>query len=63
LRILERVAAVQCSTALQDATTETGLEIRIGIHQGEIAVDGERVFGDGINIASRLQALADPGGS
>ncbi len=38
------------------------MQFRIGIHLGDDRVEGERIFGDGVNIAARLQALAKPGG-
>ncbi len=38
------------------------MQFRIGIHLGDVRVEGERIFGDGVNIAARLQALAEPGG-
>jgi TolB-like protein/tetratricopeptide (TPR) repeat protein len=38
------------------------MELRIGVHLGDISIDGGRIYGDGVNIAARLQALADPGG-
>ena len=38
------------------------LKFRIGVHVGDIMFDGERIYGDGVNIAARLQALAEPDG-
>jgi adenylate cyclase len=38
------------------------LELRIGIHLGDVAVEGQRRYGDGVNIAARLQRLALPSG-
>ncbi len=38
------------------------VEFRMGIHLGDVLVDGEQIFGDGLNIAARLQARAPPGG-
>jgi TolB-like protein len=41
---------------------EQRMEFRIGLHLGEVMVDGERIYGDGVNIAARLERLAEPGG-
>ncbi len=41
---------------------ERKMEFRIGIHLGDIRVEGERIFGDGVNIAARLESLAASGG-
>jgi adenylate cyclase len=38
------------------------MEFRIGINLGDVVVDGERIYGDGVNIAARLESLADGGG-
>jgi adenylate cyclase len=38
------------------------MEFRIGVHLGDITVEGERVYGDGVNVAARLEGLAQPGG-
>ncbi len=41
---------------------ERRMPFRIGLHMGDVMVDGERVYGDGVNIAARLESLANPGG-
>jgi len=41
---------------------ERRLQFRIGVHQGDIVVEGDDILGDGVNIAARLEALAEPGG-
>ena len=64
------VDAVECAVAVQDAIEKENenrpageqMRFRIGIHLGDVIVDGPNLFGDGVNIAARLQALADPGG-
>src|SRR5439155_13390307 len=38
------------------------MRFRIGVHLGDVIVEGANLFGDGVNIAARLQALAEPGG-
>jgi len=54
---------VKCAIDIQN-TVEEDLQnmIRIGIHLGDITIESDDVFGDGVNIASRLQEIADPGG-
>ena len=64
------VDAVQCAVKLQRgmATRNAGVPInqriafRIGINLGDVILDGDDIYGDGVNIASRLEGLADPGG-
>jgi adenylate cyclase len=64
------VDAVRCATELQSAMAENTaplsperrFEFRIGIHQGDIVVEDGDIFGDGVNIAARLEGLAEPGG-
>jgi adenylate cyclase len=41
---------------------EDRIEFRIGVHQGDIVVDDNDIFGDGVNVAARLEGLAEPGG-
>lgn len=56
-------AAVYCAKEIQEACLkEDDLKLRIGIHQGEVVFEDEDVFGDGVNIASRLEPLAPIGG-
>ena len=57
------VNAVTCSLEIQRILEfNPDLTLRIGIHIGDIIKKGGDVFGDGVNIASRLESLADPGG-
>ena len=56
--------AVFCATAIHSACNAVdSLKLRIGIHLGEVIFENNDVFGDGVNIASRLQALAPVGGT
>src|SRR4249919_1864607 len=45
-----------------DVQHDTRIELRIGIHAGDIIIDDNDIFGDGVNIAARLEGIADPGG-
>src|SRR5215467_4615190 len=64
------VDAVECAVAVQQAIEKENedrpigeqMRFRIGVHLGDVIVDGDNLFGDGVNIAARLQALAEPGG-
>jgi adenylate cyclase len=64
------VDAVRCAVAVQQAMPEreTGIaadnriELRIGINLGDVIVEGDDLYGDGVNIAARIEALADAGG-
>jgi adenylate cyclase len=64
------VDALRCAVAVQQAMRERNagvppvdrIDFRIGIHQGDIVVEDGDIFGDGVNIAARLEALAEPGG-
>ncbi len=55
--------AVWCAGMIHQAAQDIeGLHLRIGIHQGEVVFENEDVFGDGVNIAARLQSIAPVGG-
>jgi adenylate cyclase len=64
------VDAARCAIAVQHGIVEqnTGvpqhvrIEFRIGIHVGDIIIDDDDIFGDGVNIAARLEGIAEPGG-
>ena len=65
------VGAVRCAVEVQRAVVGRNLdigngldriELRIGINLGDVIVEGDDLYGDGVNIAARIEALADPGG-
>ncbi len=64
------VNAVQCAVEIQttlktenaNLPSERRMEFRIGVNIGDVMVDGEQIYGDGVNVAARLESLADPGG-
>jgi adenylate cyclase len=64
------VNAVQCASEIQAALrnenenlpAERRMELRIGVNLGDVMVEGEQIYGDGVNVAARLESLADPGG-
>jgi adenylate cyclase len=62
------IAAVNCALAIQDATEKAQngdakpIRYRIGINSGEVIVDGDDIYGEGVNVAARIQALAPVGG-
>ena len=64
------VDAVRCAVEIQqelkaqnaELPAQRKMEFRIGINLGDVVVEGERLYGDGVNIAARLESLADPGG-
>jgi TolB-like protein/tetratricopeptide (TPR) repeat protein len=63
------VDALSCAVEMQHAASATNegvsparrLELRIGVNLGDVIIDGEDIFGDGVNIAARLEGLARPG--
>ena len=64
------VDAVQCAIGLQELAAERNAataadrrtEWRIGVHLGVVLVEGDDILGDGVNIAARLEGIAEPGG-
>ena len=64
------VDAVRCAVEVQrgvagqneDVAQDARIEFRIGIHVGDIIIDDNDIFGDGVNIAARLEGIAEPGG-
>jgi len=64
------VDAVRCAVSVQQAMPErhagvaadSRIELRIGINLGDVIVEGDDLYGDGVNIAARIEALADAGG-
>jgi class 3 adenylate cyclase/TolB-like protein len=56
--------AISCAREIQNEAEihEFEIPIRIGIHYGDITIDNEDIFGHGVNMASRIQSVADPGG-
>ena len=53
--------AVRCAGAIQEAANKEGITLRIGIHMGEVLFEDNDVFGDGVNIASRIEAMVPSG--
>jgi TolB-like protein len=64
------VNAVQCAVEIQttlksenaNIPPERRMEFRIGVNLGDVMVDGEQIYGDGVNVAARLENIAEPGG-
>src|SRR5262252_9006853 len=56
------VQAVSCARAIQEANALKPLLLRIGIHVGDVVVQGDDLLGDGVNVAARIEAVAEPGG-
>jgi len=65
------VEAVQCAVEIQEILKDRNqklpddkkMEFRIGVNIGDVIQDGERIFGDGVNVAARIEGLADSGGN
>ena len=64
------VEAVRCATRIQnelneinsDPSTTRPMQLRIGVNLGDVIVQDDNLLGDGVNIASRLESISDPGG-
>src|ERR1700687_1837801 len=64
------VEAVNCAVDIQSGlkaenaslAPERRMEFRIGVNLGDVMVEGEQIYGDGVNVAARLESLADPSG-
>ena len=64
------VEALQCATMVQAGMAERKsmvpvdkrIEFRIGVHQGDVVLEDDDIFGDAVNVAARLESLAEPGG-
>ncbi len=54
--------AVNCAIAMQRGLASSSLDFRMGVNLGDIVDDGEDIHGEGVNVAARLEGLADPGG-
>jgi adenylate cyclase len=64
------VDAVRCVVEIQrgmleqnaDIPSDKRIDFRVGINIGDVIVDGEDIYGDGVNVAARMESLAEPGG-
>jgi adenylate cyclase len=67
---LSPVQAVLCANEFQKSLAERNahhgakerMEFRVGVNMGDVIIDGGNLYGDGVNVAARLEAIADPGG-
>ncbi|MCG6859355.1 MAG: adenylate/guanylate cyclase domain-containing protein [Salaquimonas sp.] len=61
------IDAVNCALAIQrgvprQAKSDNTITLRIGVNLGDVIIDGDDIYGDGVNVAARLEPLAEPGG-
>ena len=54
--------AVKCAITMQEGLSASPLNFRMGVNLGDIVDDGKDIHGEGVNIAARLEGLAEPGG-
>jgi adenylate cyclase len=62
IEFVSAVQAVSCAKAMQEANALGRLPLRIGIHVGDVVVQGDDLMGDGVNVAARIEGIAEPGG-
>ena len=56
------VQALRCAIGVQEQLRGGDLQLRVGVHQGDVVVEGDDLLGDGVNVAARLEGLAEPCG-
>jgi adenylate cyclase len=62
VQALRAAIGIQEAMCQRNAEAERRIDVRIGVHQGDVVVEGTDLLGDGVNVAARLEALAEPGG-
>jgi TolB-like protein/class 3 adenylate cyclase len=70
IEFLSVVEAVRCAVEVQrgmatrntDVLADQRIEFRVGIHVGDVVIEGDDLLGDGVNVAARLESIAEPGG-
>jgi len=65
VEFMSAVNAVECAISIQEALAKAAdqrIRLRVGVNLGDVIVDGDDLYGNGVNVAARLQAMAEPGG-